>query len=876
MISSFKKLHFIFNWRPYQAKVLANFSSHIHDNHFHIVAPPGSGKTILGIELIRRIGKKTIILAPTLTIRNQWEDRLQNFFTENCDFINYSFNIKKPSDITFTTYQGLHAFYKQFDNDVEYFNHFKKHNIDVLLLDEAHHLKNEWWKCLYNLKEQQNQTIIALTATPPYDSSGTELQKYFKLCGEIDDEIAVPDLVKEHNLCPHQDLVFFSKPNEIEIDAIVKFRLSIADFINQLLKDEIFISFLQNHRFYKNTEQHLEEIYKNTSYFSSILIFLHNTGVKICKDKLLILGFEKKTEIDFPQANHYWIELLLQHLLVTDREVLISEEKYLLHLEKKLRTIGGFSKNKVCFLGNDTLYKSLSSNPSKLKSITTIANKEYNNLKDDLRCVILSDYIRKEFLQIKDHAIQDINKLGVVPIFQKLRKQYHHKHHIGVLTGSLVIIHSNCIAKLELLEPLDNFIITPLVSDTAYVTLTPTSKNNKSLVYTITKLFEQGVIKVLIGTKSLLGEGWDAPAINSLILASVVGSFVTSNQMRGRAIRVTPNNPNKVGLIWHLACIDPTDEQGGKDVEILSRRFTAFLGIGSNNTITNGIDRLHLPDKITTESISDFNTKTLHASENRKEIVVSWQKAIHSGKNIAKEFKLNHFKDKKYSKQHKLYYKDLVKYSTSEIIIGLTIFFPNYFIKNIHVLISKGVLTFLYSLFTGLAFVFGYKIVKTSQLYFRYGFIHKKLKKMGYAVLDTLYDLDFMSTPKTEIEIIIENLDNGSVNCIIKNASRYESTLFVNALDEILAPVNNPKYLLTNTNWFKKKLEIINYFSVPDIFGSQKKNAIQFQSNWKRYLGKSDLIFTRNLNGRKKLLQARLLHVENNTEKITEKNVVWK
>ncbi|WP_430730350.1 hypothetical protein [Tenacibaculum sp. SDUM215027] len=28
--------------------MLQNFSSHIQDDHFHIVAPPGSGKTIMG------------------------------------------------------------------------------------------------------------------------------------------------------------------------------------------------------------------------------------------------------------------------------------------------------------------------------------------------------------------------------------------------------------------------------------------------------------------------------------------------------------------------------------------------------------------------------------------------------------------------------------------------------------------------------------------------------------------------------------------------------------------------------------------------------------------------------------------------------------
>lgn len=228
MSTAIANLNFLFNWRPYQAKVLENFSSHIDDNHFHIVAPPGSGKTILGIEIIKQIGKKTLVLAPTLTIRNQWEDRLQNFFTTDCNFAQVSFNIKEPSDITFSTYQALHSFYKSFEDKKVYYDFFKKHGIEVLLLDEAHHLKNEWWKCLYDLKEQHIQTVVALTATPPYDSDNSEIQKYFKLCGEIDDEIIVPDLVKEHNLCPHQDLVYLSKPEDQEINFIAEFRLKIA------------------------------------------------------------------------------------------------------------------------------------------------------------------------------------------------------------------------------------------------------------------------------------------------------------------------------------------------------------------------------------------------------------------------------------------------------------------------------------------------------------------------------------------------------------------------------------------------------------------------------------------------------------------------
>ena len=119
------------------------------------------------------------------------------------------------------------------------------------------------------------------------------------------------------------------------------------------------------------------------------------------------------------------------------------------------------------------------------------------------------------------------------------------------------------------------------------------------MVAAVTQLFEEGKIKILIGTKSLLGEGWDAPSLNTLVLASYVGSFVSSNQMRGRAIRVNPKVPNKVANIWHLVCLDPTVGDGGKDMELLRQRFLAFSGVSLKGeaVIENSIQRLDLPEK---------------------------------------------------------------------------------------------------------------------------------------------------------------------------------------------------------------------------------------------------------------------------------------
>ena len=75
----------------------------------------------------------------------------------------------------------------------------------------------------------------------------------------------------------------------------------------------------------------------------------------------------------------------------------------------------------------------------------------------------------------------------------------------------------------------------------------------------MTRLFRDGHIRLLVGTQALLGEGWDAPSINTLVLASNVGSYMLSNQMRGRAIRTDPADPAKVANIWHLATVEPDE-----------------------------------------------------------------------------------------------------------------------------------------------------------------------------------------------------------------------------------------------------------------------------------------------------------------------------
>ena len=873
-------LTFKFPWREYQGKFLDGFQEHITDNHLHVIAPPGSGKTILGLEMLLRIGKPTLVLAPTLTIRNQWRDRLVDFFEPAPVTDTLSLSIKDPALLTFSTYQSLFALHRSFgDNAGEKLVKFiKQHKIETLVLDEAHHLKNEWWNCLFQLKQIKDLTIVSLTATPPYDSSALEINRYFELCGPIDDEIAVPDLIKNGDLCPHQDFIYFSRPDNAQIKYIVRYREQIIHFTNTLLENVDFQNFLKGLEIYSGSETSLERIYENPQFFSAILIFLRASGNEIESAKLRILGF-KSNDVDFPSFTYEWSQYLLQEVLVNQRETFIVHEAILMPIEKELRTIGVFERQKVNFVGNQDLYRNLANSPSKLKSICDILKDTSETLKKETRAVVLTDYIRKEFLDFDGKGLQKLNKLGVVSIFHFLMAQDGFDTQVGVLTGSLIILHRTALEELRLVMPESDLKTEALdfVEDYYFIKVPESGKNK--IVAAVTKLFENGTINILIGTKALLGEGWDAPSINTLVLASYVGSFVSSNQMRGRAIRIDADVSNKTGAIWHLACLDPTTEDGGKDMEKLKQRFEAFNGVSLRNEpfIENGLGRLSLPEKLNADlDITALNNNMLQEAQNRSVLKNRWDTAIATGNVLIRALKVPYEKKVPFTKTKRLAGLNAVKYLSVQVITGMSLFLPEFMIKNFGAILNKGWLSFLYLLGSAVVVGFGPKTVKALKVYFLFGNQFKKTRKIANAVFAHLVDQNLLTTASNEIEIISEQQTNGTFIIYLEGANQHDCNLFVGILDEIIAPIENPRYLLVNQSWLKRKLGFRNYYVVPSQFAKRKEDAQVFKKYWNKHVDGSKILFTRNLEGRKHLLKARFAHMRYQFEEVSEKTITWK
>jgi superfamily II DNA or RNA helicase len=72
--SDLGRLAFQGAWRRYQELALAAFEQDRRHGRrrTHIVAPPGFGKTLLGMEIVRRLGARALVLVPNSAVQSQW------------------------------------------------------------------------------------------------------------------------------------------------------------------------------------------------------------------------------------------------------------------------------------------------------------------------------------------------------------------------------------------------------------------------------------------------------------------------------------------------------------------------------------------------------------------------------------------------------------------------------------------------------------------------------------------------------------------------------------------------------------------------------------------------------------------------------------
>ncbi|MEM9635523.1 MAG: DEAD/DEAH box helicase family protein [Pseudomonadota bacterium] len=891
-----EELHFKFPWRSYQKRVLDELNDHLSDAQLHVVAAPGSGKTVLGLEVMRRLGKPSIVFAPSLAIRNQWKTRLVDLFMpEGSDLSWISLDIRRPRLLTISTYQGLHAAISgEPDEENEssdeplgeaLFQMCRDLGVGTLIFDEAHHLRKEWYHSLVQLKQALPAPVqtVSLTATPPYDADASEWANYESLCGSVDCEISIPELVKSGDLCPHQDLVCFSAPTGPEADFIETFARDLNTFAYELLNDSRFLSALSNMPWFLAPGNCEDEILGNADFFLAGLVFLKASGRPVHPAALDFCGLKLE---ELPELNRQLLEQLLRGVISEEFSRCFDAGQMRKDILKRLRSFGGLHRGQPMLADLNEANKLLRNSLGKIQCVRSIVAAECSSLGNALRMVILTDYIHRDQMQTGSKGNYQPAKIGVVPLFEVLRDngEYHYK--LGVLTGSLVILPSDAkpafrAAARERGIADGDIRFRQLRHDKDYVEVELKGPFRHEMVHVVTEVFQKGEVTVLVGTQSLLGEGWDAPSINSLVLASIVGSFMLSNQMRGRAIRNDPRAPGKVANIWHLACINlpelsnpleglingrkligtgagmksgwnPIREDLGEDYDLLCRRFKAFEGLTYSEPvlIVSGLQRMGVSHVTwSAEGLSRINGATFAKSADRKAVAHKWHEALVS---CAPETRLRPTVTTRGARQRWIYRSSIgVLAAGGSVVLIFALVLSAALSAGASIQAVAAVLV----LGAIAALLAAPKLLKSAGLLLRNWTVEGNLRQVGKALLETLRHSGQLHTPVGRLKFVVRK-QGAEHYCYLEGAAPKERELFLSSLEQVLGNVGKPKYILVRKFRFFGKVQV-DYHPVPEAIAGKKSHAAHFAKCWRRLVSNAELVSVRSQDGRRELLHAR-------------------
>lgn len=883
-------------WRPFQQDVLDELAEHLADRRFHLVAAPGSGKTVLGLEVVRRLNAPALVLCPTLAIREQWARGVrERFLPAGAPAPGWlGTDLQAPQLLTLVTYQALHAACRACvepaaatepeeespvaavgEDAVALAARLCAAGVRTVVVDEAHHLRAGWWASLQAvLAKMEGITLVALTATPPYDAPEHEMQRYLRLCGPVDVEVSIPAMVREGNLCPHQDYVYLNVPAEQEARAIDAFYAGVAELIDAIARDNALADAVAAHPWMIEPARHLPEILDDPSYFTALLSFLSATKLSVPVRLPGVLGIDHR---QIPRLGPEWLEILLTRALFADAGHYRACQASLAVFAGQLRRIGAVEQGQVVLRGNQRMARLLSGSINKMQSVVEIARLEARALGPDLRLLVLTDFIRKDALPTDAYDAGMPGKLGAATIFDALRREITGdallgalrdeakgdlgEVKLGVLTGTLTVLPAAAMPALQACcaaRGIDagSLAICPVPFDAEYVLAEGTGEAAHALVGVVTQLLDNGEITLLVGTHALLGEGWDAPCVNSLVLATTVRTYMLSNQMRGRALRRSPAHPRKVANIWHLVCIDPRRDDPGEDFVLLTRRFKAFAGIGcSENAISNGITRLGMGrPPFTAAAVRESNGRMCAAACDRALLWQRWQAALAAG---AGAHMVETLAPRKRALPRTFVRRVLATAVVRPLAIssGILLALTGLLTVVNGGIASPAVLIAIYS--SALALVGAASVIGPAARWSRHRLPASSLREVGLALLDALVEARLLHTPRARLTVVVSEIEGGDrLACHLAGGLQREQRLFADALDEVLGPVNSPRYLLVGRRWPGGRRRY-DWMPVPAVLGAKKEGALAFARHWRNRVGPMRLVYTRTAEGRDLLLAAR-------------------
>ena len=611
--------------RRYQADALEVVPD-VEGEPLHIVAPPGSGKTLLGLLFAIRHGGRALVLAPTTTIRSQWARTAESLHGSGGGI---SEDPLAPSDVTALTYQALSVLesaspltgvaideweqelvaggrteiaaaewleglrasnpsaYRAgiarrsrnlrrqlartepevlesvlHPNAVALVERLVEHGVETIVLDECHHLLDHWALVVAYLAARIRATggtplLIGLTATLPSTEDADQYDTYTSLLGDVDYEVPTPAVVKEGNLAPYRDAVWFTVPDAAELEFLRIHERELTALVEEMFATEEGIGFVA---------AALQPGDADDPAVRLAAAFADDFTIAEAASRMLarvspahdIVGLLPADALDGPDTEQS-IRLLARFAL--DR--LLPDEARAADWERVKGIIADFGyvlTDRGIRRGRDPLDTVLASSTSKDRGAAEILAGELSRGEGfAVKAVVVTDFAqhgnRRGSGKVRSGALRCFDTLVADERLTSMRPVLVTAQHVRIALRDAGILLPALADELDLPELTTDYV----EGSPDVVEVDVRGAGSAAVVEAVSNLVTEGLVGVIVGTRALLGEGWDCPAVNTLIDLTSVSTSAGTQQLRGRTLRLDPAWPRKVAHNWTVTTLVPPE-----------------------------------------------------------------------------------------------------------------------------------------------------------------------------------------------------------------------------------------------------------------------------------------------------------------------------
>ena len=929
-------------WRHYQVLALDSFENDRRHGRrrTHIVAPPGSGKTLLGMEIVRRLGTRALVLVPNTAVQEQWVRAAAEFgattglaaadpsapiacltYQALCQLDDPSVALGNLAErqwaaeratatgtavreverealgwtgaaaarrkrelaritaslkrqIARAGHGSLHLGQLLSDGARQRIQALRHGEVRTVVLDECHHLASLWGYVVREaIEELGNVHLVGLTATPPDALTAEENELYGSLLGPVDFTVPTPALVRDRALAPYQELAWLIRPLDAEANWLAEHDLRFTELITTLHEETSGVLSMPAwviSRMRDRSRAGDEEAEVSWTGFQRRHPALARAGARF----LISGGLELPPGV--PRGEGYreppdlddWLVLLEDyalHCLAADPSEAASA-RYA-GIAAGLRALGFSLTRQGIRRGASDVDRLLMNSGAKSAALVDVVGCEYDARGEGLRVLVLADtelasvpaeslsgVLRPEAGSAPE-AVRALAADGrtapLRPLLVSGRGLRCADHDAEALLAALAEAAHTAgppappgTAGLRA-EPADGGLVRLVAAGTAW--------QPRLWVELATRVFTAGAARVLVGTRALLGEGWDAPCVNCLVDLSSAATAMSVVQSRGRALRLDPGDPDKIASNWDIVCVAPELARGTGDYERFVRKHLHLFAPSEDGAIEAGPSHVHpslgpfTPPPA--DSFDEINREMSRRASGHEQARERWgigqpYAGAEQETLVILPRKAGHPRP---VSEHPPSYRIP---SRSPVTVAS---FVSAF--AVAVTAAGGDPAVLAGLAIAPA-AFGWTGARLARIQ-RSLDDALPLDLVAHAICDAYRELGEL-TDRAATSLAIEPRASGYLRCYLPAATAAESQRFTGALDGALSPAEFPRYLVSrlvpapNRSLLRPLGRLLSrkppferrWIAVPEDFGRTKQRAEAYAGAWRRWLGPGELRFT--------------------------------